>query len=55
MSLFINSLTIAENYIAGLSNRPVYPSEKNIQQLNQLIEPLQDEPVPAEEVLNIIE
>src|ERR1700748_2851732 len=54
MSLFDQFAVIAENYMTGLDNRPVYPSEENIRQLNQLIEPLQDEPVPAEEVLNIL-
>ena len=54
MSLFEQFAVIAEQYIAGLNNRSVYPSEKNIQQLNQLIEPLQEEPIPAEQVLNIL-
>jgi glutamate/tyrosine decarboxylase-like PLP-dependent enzyme len=54
MSLFEQFAVIAEQYIAGLNNRSVYPSEKNINHLNQLIEPLQDEPIPAEQVLNIL-
>ena len=29
MSIFDQFAVIAENYIAGLSNRPVYPSAKN--------------------------
>ena len=55
MSLFEQFAVIAERYLAVLSNRPVYPSEKNIQQLNQLIEPLQDEPIPADQVLNTLD
>ena len=53
MSLFEQFAVIAEQYIAGLNSRSVYPSEKNIQQLTELIEPLQEEPVPADQVLNI--
>jgi len=54
MNLMKQFSEIAENYISAVGNRPVYPSEKDICQLNQLIEPLQDDPVPAEQVLNLL-
>lgn len=54
MNLMNQFSTIAETYISGIGNRPVYPSEKDIQQLNQLIEPLQENPVSAEEVLHLL-
>jgi glutamate/tyrosine decarboxylase-like PLP-dependent enzyme len=54
MNLMNQFSTIAESYIAGIGNRPVYPSEKDIQQLNDLIEPLQEDPVSAEEVLHLL-
>src|SRR6201995_1453003 len=54
MNLFDQFADIAGNYMAGLNNRRVAPSEENIRELNQLIQPPQDEPVPAEEVLNIL-
>src|SRR5450432_3187438 len=54
MNLMKQFSEIAENYISAVGNRPVYPSEKDICQLNQLIEPLQDDPIPAEQVLNLL-
>jgi glutamate/tyrosine decarboxylase-like PLP-dependent enzyme len=54
MNLMKQFSVIAEGYISGIGNRPVYPSEKDIQQLNQLIGPLQDDPVTAEEVLTLL-
>src|SRR3954470_18721778 len=54
MSLFDQFAVIAEKYNSTINNRPVFPPENDIRQLNLLIEPLQDEPVPAEQVLDTL-
>jgi glutamate/tyrosine decarboxylase-like PLP-dependent enzyme len=45
---------MAESYISGIGSRPVYPSENSIEQLNQLVEPLQENPVSSEEILHLL-
>jgi glutamate/tyrosine decarboxylase-like PLP-dependent enzyme len=47
--------SLAENYIAGSGMNPVFPSVESIRQLQQLNEPLQEDPVSAEEVLNLLD
>jgi glutamate/tyrosine decarboxylase-like PLP-dependent enzyme len=52
----INQFTsLAENYLSGSGMNPVFPSADSIRQLHQLNEPLQEDPVSAEEVLNLLD
>jgi glutamate/tyrosine decarboxylase-like PLP-dependent enzyme len=54
MSIFEQFAAIAEQYVAGIGDRPVFPLEADIRQLNQLKEPLQEESIPADQVLNTL-
>jgi glutamate/tyrosine decarboxylase-like PLP-dependent enzyme len=44
----------AESYIAGIHQNPVFPSVDSLKNLQKLNEPLQDNPVSAEEVLKLL-
>ena len=46
---------IAENYISRINQHPVFPSADALQNLKHLNEPLQEDPVPAEDVLNLLD
>ena len=46
---------IAEKYIATVGENPVFPRKGSIKKLQQLNEPLQENPVPAEEVLKLLD
>jgi glutamate/tyrosine decarboxylase-like PLP-dependent enzyme len=45
---------MAEDYMEAIHNRPVYPSPFSLNQMHQLDEPLQDNPVSAEDVLKLL-
>jgi glutamate/tyrosine decarboxylase-like PLP-dependent enzyme len=55
MSIFNQFSTIAENYLSAISQNPVFPSGESIKNLQQLNEPLQENPVSPEEVLNVLD
>jgi len=46
---------IAEKYIAAVGENPVFPDKEALKMLQQLNEPLQENPVPAEEVLKLLD
>jgi glutamate/tyrosine decarboxylase-like PLP-dependent enzyme len=46
---------IAESYISGVSQGPVFPTPDSLKDLQQFIEPLQDLPVSPEEVLFLLD
>jgi glutamate/tyrosine decarboxylase-like PLP-dependent enzyme len=46
---------MAEKYIASVSENPVFPNKESLKILQQLNEPLQDNPIPAEEVLKLLD
>jgi glutamate/tyrosine decarboxylase-like PLP-dependent enzyme len=54
MNLTDQFSAIAKEYISGISNRPVYPAESDVRQLNKLIENLQEDPISAEDVLHLL-
>jgi glutamate/tyrosine decarboxylase-like PLP-dependent enzyme len=55
MNIINQFSSLAENYLSGSGMNPVFPSVDSIQQLQQLNEPLQEDPVSAEEVLNLLD
>jgi len=55
MNIINQFSSLAENYLSGSGMNPVFPSVDSIHQLQQLNEPLQEDPVSAEEVLNLLD
>ncbi len=55
MSIFKQFSAMAENYVSGIDQPPVYPSAESLKNLRQLNEPLQENPVSAEEVLKLLD
>jgi glutamate/tyrosine decarboxylase-like PLP-dependent enzyme len=55
MNIINQFSSLAENYISASGMNPVFPSVESIQQLQQLNEPLQEDPVSAEEILNLLD
>jgi glutamate/tyrosine decarboxylase-like PLP-dependent enzyme len=47
--------TIAEKYITAIDQHPVFPGADALKNLHDLYEPLQDDPIPAAEVLKILD
>src|SRR5450755_3669623 len=55
MSLINTFSELAENYISGISDNPVYPTGDSLKLLQKMNEPLQEDPVSPEEVLQILD
>ena len=55
MNIINQFSSIAENYLSGTSLNPVFPSPDSIKQLLLLNEPLQNNPMSAEEVLDLLD
>ena len=55
MNIINQFASLAENYLSGSGMNPVFPSADSIASLQQLNEPLQEDPVSAEEVLNLLD
>jgi glutamate/tyrosine decarboxylase-like PLP-dependent enzyme len=55
MNIINQFSSIAENYLSGTSLNPVFPSRDSLQQLQYLNEPLQENPVSAEEILDLLD
>jgi glutamate/tyrosine decarboxylase-like PLP-dependent enzyme len=55
MSIFSQFSGIAENYIFGASQDPVFPSGESLKNLQRFNEPLQENPVSAEEILKLLD
>jgi glutamate/tyrosine decarboxylase-like PLP-dependent enzyme len=55
MNIINQFSSLAENYLSASGMNPVFPSADSIHQLQQLNEPLQEDPVSAEEVLNLLD
>jgi glutamate/tyrosine decarboxylase-like PLP-dependent enzyme len=55
MDLLNQFTTIAEKYISGINDGPVYPSPDSIKNLQLFNEPLQENPVTPEDVLNLLD
>jgi glutamate/tyrosine decarboxylase-like PLP-dependent enzyme len=55
MNIINQFSSIAENYLSSTSLNPVFPSADSIQQLQRLNEPLQDNPISPEEVLDLLD
>ncbi len=47
--------TIAEKYISTVNDNPVYPGKESLKNLQQLNVSLQENPLPAEEVLKLLD
>ena len=46
---------IAENYLSGINRNPVFPSTDSLKQLQHLNESLQENPVSADDILNLLD
>jgi len=55
MSLINTFSELAENYIFGISDNPVYPTGDSLKLLQQLNKPLQENPIDAEEILILLD
>src|SRR5450432_4066601 len=55
MSLINTFSELAENYISGISDNPVYPTGDSLKLLQQLNKPLQENPIDAEEILILLD
>jgi glutamate/tyrosine decarboxylase-like PLP-dependent enzyme len=55
MNIINQFSSIAENYLSGTSLNPVFPSPDSIQQLRHLDEPLQENPISAEDILDLLD
>jgi glutamate/tyrosine decarboxylase-like PLP-dependent enzyme len=55
MNIINQFSSIAENYLSGTSLNPVFPSRDSLQQLQHLNEPLQENPVSAEDILDLLD
>lgn len=55
MNIINQFSSLADNYLAASGMNPVFPSVDSILQLEQLNEPLQEDPISAEEVLNLLD
>jgi glutamate/tyrosine decarboxylase-like PLP-dependent enzyme len=53
---FMNPFSvIAEKYISGINENPVYPSRDSLEHLQELNKPLSENPVSAEEILKLLD
>ena len=55
MNIINQFSSIAENYMSGSILNPVFPSADSMQQLRFLNEPLQENPIAAEDILDLLD
>ena len=55
MQLLKSFADIAENYITGINDKPVFPFPSSLEKLTRFNEPLQDKPIAAKKILQMLD